>query len=57
MSQDLKDLPEGSSQVYEKIEKAPFVHVVYTPNKLKENVLYTEVATLKKDDEKNSKIR
>ncbi len=57
MSQDFKDLPDPNIQVQEKIDKAPYVHVVYTPSKLKDNVLYAEVTTMKKDEEKNSKIR
>lgn len=35
----------------------PYVHLVYTPNKLKDSLLYSEAVTMKKDEEKNSRLR
>lgn len=58
MSEDFLELNElGNKQVIEKSDRPPHVQLQYTPNKLKESILYFEAATMKKDEEKNSKLR
>lgn len=50
MSQEFRDLPDsGDAKVIEKSEKVPYVHLIYTPNKLKDSILYSEAVTMKKD--------
>lgn len=61
MSQELVDLPD-TPQVIEslpadKYGKAAFVELTYTPKKLKDNLLYIEAVTMKKEEEKNNKLR
>lgn len=58
MSEEFLELPErGNKPIIEKSDRLPHVQLQYTPNKLKESILYFEATTMKKDEEKNSKLR